>query len=135
MLLAYHFLSIVLEHTFRESTNCKKKMIWSTLKNKLLRNQGQHCQSYALEDSKAPEVIIPPQTFRRNCHWYLECKVRHEFSSHYTCLLWEMIPSNENLPPLVNRFREKCRIASTFSGKPFRKVSSWNITGCLKSLY
>jgi len=33
MLLAYHFLS-VLEHTFQESTNCKK-VIWSTIKNKL----------------------------------------------------------------------------------------------------
>ena len=32
MLLAYHFLSFVLEHTFQERTNCKKKVIWSIIK-------------------------------------------------------------------------------------------------------
>jgi hypothetical protein len=76
-----------------------------------LRNEVQHCQSNALENSKASELIIPPHTFKRNCQWYLQCKVRSEFSSHHKCLLWELIPSLENLSPLVNKFREKCGIA------------------------
>jgi hypothetical protein len=41
MLLACHFVSIVLEQTFQDSTNCKKKMIWSTIKNKLEVNAIQ----------------------------------------------------------------------------------------------
>jgi len=40
MLLVHHFLSVAQEHTFQEHTNCKKKMIWGTIKNKPQINPG-----------------------------------------------------------------------------------------------
>jgi len=94
-----------------------------------LRNEVQHCQANALENSKAPELIIPPHTFKRNCQWYVQCKVRSEFSFHHTCLLWELIPSHENIPPLVNKFRKISHPHRT-QGQQSPKWWTHNISQC-----